>query len=61
MRCCLFTRNQREDEAGRYCNECGNSLNPDKGVCECEMPYWTVEDMFNCADCGKPLPEAIDG
>lgn len=25
-------------------------------TCSCEMPYWTLKDMKNCANCGKKLP-----
>lgn len=26
-------------------------------ICQCEMPVWTVKDLYNCARCGKILPE----
>ncbi len=25
--------------------------------CNCEMPFWKVEDMYHCAKCSRLLPD----
>ena len=40
-------------------NEVNNRENrpKDDKHCQCEMPFWTIEDMKHCAKCLKLLPD----
>ena len=38
-------------------DEMGRDVYKSSKHCTCEMPFWTVEDMYHCAKCLKLLPD----
>ena len=38
-------------------DDLGREVYIDNEHCSCEMPFWTVDDVYHCARCLKLLPD----